>query len=167
MKKLREKLESEFSLLNHKANKNSTRKTICCFAETIGCLYQFSNIKTEFKEIKDRENAHRGLYWFTLNPMLHPVFPETTGESTKQSPQNHLQHNQRSDLDPLKTHTSFGFSTTTLRMLVLIPSRTHNTSQLYTQSSFQKYKGLHLLQNKSEINTRWKSYLTLFDQCNL
>jgi len=64
--------------------------------------------KTEIKELKDRENAHRGLYWFTLNQELHPVFPETTWESTKQSTLDHLQHNQRSDLDPLKTHTSFG-----------------------------------------------------------
>ena len=42
------------------ASKNSsTRKTIGCFAKTIGCLYQQTNIKTEFKEIKDREIAHR------------------------------------------------------------------------------------------------------------
>jgi len=68
MKSLREILESEFSLPKHKANKHSTRKTI-------GCLYQFTNIKNEFKEIKDKENAHRDLYWFTLNPELHPVFP--------------------------------------------------------------------------------------------
>ena len=85
MKLHRETLESEFSLPKHKANKHSTRKTI-------GCLCQFTNIKTEFKEIKDRENAHR----------------ETTGESTKQSTLDYLQHNQRSDLDPLKTNTSFG-----------------------------------------------------------
>jgi len=154
MKLLRATLESEFSLPKHKANKHNTRKTISCFAKTIDCLYQFTNIKTEFKEIKDRENAHRGLYWFTLNLELHPVFPKTTGESTKQSTLDYLQHNQRSDLDPLKTHTSFGFSTTPLRMLILIPSRTHNTSQQYTQSFFQKYKGLHLLKNKYEINTR-------------
>jgi len=101
MKLLRENLESEFSLPKHKANKHNTRKTI-------GCLYQFTNIKTEIKEFKDRENAHRGLYWFTLNQELHPVFPETTGEPTKQSTLNYLQHHQRSDLDSLKTHTSFG-----------------------------------------------------------
>ena len=83
MKSLREILESEFSLPKHKANKHSTRKTI-------SCLYQFTKIKTEFKEIKDRENAHKVLYWFTLNQELHPVFPETTGESTKQSTLDHL-----------------------------------------------------------------------------
>jgi len=61
MKLLRETLDSKFSLPKHKANKHSTRKTIGCFAEIIGCLYQFTNIKTEFKEFRDRENAHRGL----------------------------------------------------------------------------------------------------------
>ena len=94
-------------MLKHKANKHSTKKIISCFTETIGCLYQFTNIKTEFKEIKDRENAHRGLYWFTLNPELHPVFPETTRESTKQSTIDYLQHNQKSDLDPLKNTQHF------------------------------------------------------------
>ena len=39
-----------------------------------------NKIKTEFKEIKDREIAHKSLYWFTLNPELHPVFSETTKE---------------------------------------------------------------------------------------
>jgi len=42
--------------------------------------------KTEFKEFKDRENEHTGLYWFTLNQELHPVFPETTGESLSNQP---------------------------------------------------------------------------------
>jgi len=79
MKSLRETLESEFSLPKHTANKHSTRKTI-------GCLYQFTNIKIEFKENKDSENAHRGLYWFTLNPELHPVFPETTGNPLSNHP---------------------------------------------------------------------------------
>jgi len=51
--------------------------------KTIGCLYQFANIKIEIKEIKDRENARRCLYWFTLNPELHPVFLETTEEFHK------------------------------------------------------------------------------------
>jgi len=64
--------------------------------------------KTEIKELKDKEIEHTCLYWFTLNQELHPVFPETTGESTKQWTLDHLQHHQRSDLHPLKTHTSFG-----------------------------------------------------------
>ena len=126
MKLLRETLELELSLPKHKANKHNTRKTI-------GCLYQFTNIKTEFKEIKDIENAHRDLYWFTLNTELHPVLPETTGESTKQSTLDYLQHNQRSDLDPLKN--------------------TQHFSTIHTKF-LSKYKGLHLSQKRSEINTR-------------
>jgi len=67
MKLSRETNDKEFSLPKTQSKNNSTRKII-------GCLYQFANIKTKFKEIKDRENAHRCLYWFTLNPELHPVF---------------------------------------------------------------------------------------------
>jgi len=73
---LRESLDLEISLPKHKAKSRAPEKQ----SETIGCLYQFTNIKTEFKELKDRENAHRDLYWFTINPELHPVFSETTKE---------------------------------------------------------------------------------------
>ena len=62
------------SVFQNTKQKQQHQKNNRLFAETIGCLYQFANIKTEFKEIKDRENAHRCLYWFTLNPELHPVF---------------------------------------------------------------------------------------------
>ena len=75
-----------------------------------------------------------------LNQELHLVFPETTRESTKQSTLDYLHHHQRSDLDPLKTHTSFGSAQTPLRMLILTTSRAHNTSQLHTQSFFKVQK---------------------------
>jgi len=78
MKFLQETNDKKFSLPKHKAKTTAPEKTIGCFVETIGCLYQFTNIKTEFKELRDRENAHRDLYWFTLNPELHLVFSETT-----------------------------------------------------------------------------------------
>jgi len=73
MKFLRESIDKEIQFAKSQSKNNSTRKTI-------GCLYQFTNIKTEFKELRDRENAHRCLYWFSLNPELHPVFSETTEE---------------------------------------------------------------------------------------
>jgi len=97
-------------------------------------------LKLNLKSSRDREIEHTSLYWFTLNQELHPVFAETPGESTKQSTLNYLQHHQRSDLDPLKTHTSFGSTQTLLRMLILTTSRTHNTSQLHTQSFFRSTK---------------------------
>jgi len=95
-------------LSKHKAKSTAPEKQSVVSQKQLVVYTSFTNIKTEIKELKDRENAHRDLYWFTLNPELHPVFPETTGESTKQSTLDHLHHNQRSDLDPLKTHTSFG-----------------------------------------------------------
>ena len=39
------------SVFQNIKQKNNTGKTIGCFTEKIGCLYQLSNEKTEFKEI--------------------------------------------------------------------------------------------------------------------
>ena len=52
-------------------------------------------------------------HWFTPNPELHPVFSETLRKSTKQSQLDHLEHNQESDLEHLKTHTLLGQHTNT------------------------------------------------------
>ena len=38
-------------------------------------------------------------------PELHPVFSEILRKSTKQSPLDHLHHNQENDLEHLKKHT--------------------------------------------------------------
>ena len=44
---------------------------------------------------------------------LHPVFSETLRISTKQSPLDHLHHNQENDLEHLKKHTLLGQHTNT------------------------------------------------------
>jgi len=81
-----------------------------------------------------------------LNQELHPVFPETTGESTKQSSLDYLQHHQRSDLDPLKTHTSFGSTQNTTKNADLDNLKnTQHFSASHTEF-LQSTKGLHLLQ---------------------
>ena len=72
MKLLREYIDKGISFSKHKAKSTAP--------ENNGFLYQFKKIKTEFKELRDRENAHRDLYCFTLNPELHPIFSETTQE---------------------------------------------------------------------------------------
>ena len=153
MKLSRETNYKEFSLPKTQNTNNNTRKTIGCFAETIGCLYQFANIKTEFKEIKERENAHKCLYWFTINLELHPVFSETTKNTTNQSNLDHLQHNQESDLDPLKTHTSLGQHTNT-KNVDLDPFK--NTQHFSTNTQrflFNRYKDYTYYKSNSEINT--------------
>ena len=59
-------------------------------------------------------------------------------------------------------HTLLLANTPIPRMLILIPSRTHNTSQQNTQINlFNRIQGLHLLQKQIY---KQKSYLTLFDQ---
>ena len=83
-----------------------------------------------------------------LNQELHPVSQKPLGNLLGN--QNHITytHHQRSDLDPLKKHTSFG-SAHTPRMLILTTSREHNPSWLHNT---RMYKGiqneLHLLQNE-------------------
>jgi len=44
MKLLREQLDIEISLLKHKANKHSTRKTIGCFAEPFATYFGESHL---------------------------------------------------------------------------------------------------------------------------
>ena len=82
-----------------------------------------------------------------LNQELHPVFPETTGESTKQSTLDYLHHHQRSDLDSLKTHTSFGSAQTPLRMLILNLKNTQHFSTSHTEF-FSKVQRITLVTEK-------------------
>ena len=114
----------------------------------------FENIKTEFKEIKDRENAHRCLYWFTLNPELHPVFSETT-EEIPLSNQTYITYNTTKKVTLIPSrHTLLLANTPTLRMLILIPSRTDNTSQqTHKRVLFNRYKDYTCYRSKYEINT--------------
>ena len=78
-----------------------------------------------------------------LNQELHLFFPETTGESTKQSTLDHLQHNQESDLDPLKTHTPLGQHINT-KNVDLDPLKNTQHFSANTQGFFQQIQGLHL-----------------------
>ena len=60
-----ETIDKKFSLPKT-TNKNSkTRKTIGCFTETIGCLYQQTTNKTEFKELRI-ERLHTDVYTSSL-----------------------------------------------------------------------------------------------------
>jgi len=65
MKFLRESIDKENQFVKHKAKSNCTRKTIGCFAETIGCLYQFANIKLNLKSLRI-ERMHTDVYTGSL-----------------------------------------------------------------------------------------------------
>ena len=53
------------SVFQNIKQKHNTEKTIGCFTETIGCLYQLSNNKTEFKEI-GKERLYTDVYTSSL-----------------------------------------------------------------------------------------------------
>ena len=153
MKLLRENLNHNSVFQKHKANKHSTRKTIGCFAETIGCLYQFTNIKLNLKTLRIER----------LNTQIY------TGSLLTKS---YIQSSQKPLGNPLSNQPQITYNTT--KEVTLIPSRhtlplaQHNTTknadldnlkntQHFSASHtdfFQRYKGLHLLQKRSEINTR-------------
>ena len=101
-----------------------SEKTIGCFFETIGCFYQ-QFLKTEFKELRVRDKHASNLYWFTLTPRATSSPQKPLGIPLCNQNQITNTTHQSSDLKPLKKHTTFG--KTTPRMLILNPSRTHNT----------------------------------------
>ena len=47
-----ERIDSEIQFAKTASKSCSTRKTIGCLTETIGCLYQQTTNKTEFKELE-------------------------------------------------------------------------------------------------------------------
>jgi len=82
---------------------------------------------TEFKEFKEERDAQAVYTGSFLNQELHPVSQKPLGNLLSNQNQITYTHHQRSDLDPLKKHTSFGL-THTPRMLILTTSRAHNPS---------------------------------------
>jgi len=85
---------------------------------------------TEFKEFKEERDAETVYTGSLLNQELHPVSQKPLRNPLSNQNQIPYTHHQRSDLDPLKKHISFG-STHTPRMLILTTSRAHNPSWLH------------------------------------
>ena len=73
--------------------------------------------------------------------------------STKQSNLDHLHHNQESDLDPLKTHTSLGQPTNTKNADLDPLKNTQHFSANTQRFLFNKYKDYTCYRSKYEINT--------------
>jgi len=65
-------------------------------------------ITTEFKEFKEERDAQTIYTGSLLNQELHPVSQKPLGNPLGNQNQITYTHHQRSDLDPLKKHTSFG-----------------------------------------------------------
>ena len=64
-------------------------------------------ITTEIKEFKEERNAQTVYTGSLLTQELHPVSQKPLGNPLGNQIQITYTHHQRSDLDPLKKHTSF------------------------------------------------------------
>ena len=122
-----ETIDSEIQFAKIASKSYCTRKTIGCFTETIGCLYQQTTNKTEFKEL-EMERLYTVIYTGSLQT------------------QSYIQSSQKPWGNPLSNHTLITYTTNkrmtlntsrntlslvntlTPRLLILIPSRTHNQS---------------------------------------
>ena len=135
--------KTQSNLAQHQKNNRLFRKNNRLFIPV-------HKYKLKLKSSRDREIAHTGLYWFTLNQELHPIFPETTGESTKQSSLDYLQYHQRSDLDPLKTHFLWFSANTTYNVDLDNLKSIQHFSSLHTKF-LQSTKGLHLLHKDMKL----------------
>jgi len=65
-------------------------------------------ITTEIKEFKEERNAQTVYTGSLLTQELHPVSQKPLGNPLGNQIQITYTHHQKSDLDPLKKHTSFG-----------------------------------------------------------
>ena len=59
-------------------------------------------------EFKGRKKYTNSLYWFTLKPRATSSPQNPLGNPIRNQNTDYTQNHQRSDLEPLKKHTSFG-----------------------------------------------------------
>jgi len=91
-------------------------------------VYTSNITTTKIKEFKEERIAQTVYTSSLLTQELHPVSQKPLGNPLSNQIQITYTHHQRSDLDPLKTHTSFGSAHRPPRMLILTTSRAHNPS---------------------------------------
>ena len=108
-----------------KIEKTTEKQSVVSHKQSV--VYASKITTTEIKEFKKERNAQTVYIGSLLTQELHPVSQKPLGNQI----QIRYTHHQRSDLDPLKTHTSFGSTHTPPRMLILTTSRAHNPSWLY------------------------------------
>ena len=102
----------------------------------------FIPVKTttiEFKEFREERDAQTVYIGSLLNQELHLVSQKPLRIPLSNQNQITYTYHQRSDLDPLKKHTSFS-SAHTPRMLILTTSRAHNPSWLYNTRMYKVFR---------------------------
>ena len=116
-------------------------------------VYTSKITATEIKEFKEDRNAQTVYTGSLLTQELHPVSQKPLGNPLGNQIHITYTHHQRSDLDPLKTHTSFGSAYTPPRMLILTTSRAHNPSWLHNTRMYTNHRTNYTVTESTKINT--------------
>jgi len=116
-------------------------------------VYTSKITATEIKEFKEERIAQTVYTGSLLTQELHPVSQKPFGNPLGNQIHITYTHHQRSDLYPLKTHTSFGSARIPPRMLILTTSRTHNPSWLYNTRMYTNHRKNYVVTKSTEINT--------------
>jgi len=89
----------------------STKKTIG-YTSKQSVVYTSKTTTTYLNEFKGKKRYKNSLYWFTLQSRATSSPQNPLGNPLRNQLQTTHKNHQRSDLDPLKKHTSFGSSHT-------------------------------------------------------
>jgi len=116
-------------------------------------VYTSNITTTEIKEFKKERIAQTVYIGSLLTQELHQVSQKPMENPLGNQIQITYTHHQRSDLDPLKTHTSFGSTLIPPRMLILTTSRAHNPSSLYNTRKYTNLRTNYTVTESTEIIT--------------
>ena len=153
MKLLQETIDKKCSLSNQQAKTTTPEKQSVVSQKQSVVYTSLQILKLNLKSLRI-ERLHIDVYTGSLQTQSYiQSSQKPLRKSTKQSNLDHLQHNQESDIEPFKKHTSLG-QHTILRLLILIPSRTHSQSQQTHRMFLHRYKDYTCYRSKFEINTR-------------
>jgi len=145
MKLLQETIDKEFSLPNQQAKTTAPGKQSVVSQKQSVVYTSLQISKLNLKSLRI-ERMHTDVYTGSLQTQSYiQSSQKLLRKSIKQSNLDHLQHNQESDLDPLKTHTSLGQHTNT-KNADLDPLKNTEQFSANTQTNlFYRIQGLHLL----------------------
>ena len=145
MKLLQETIDKESSLPNQQEKTTAPEKQSVVSQKQSVVYTSLQITKLNLKSLRI-ERMHTDVYNGSLQTQSYiQSSQKPLRNSIKQSTLDHLQHNQESDLDPLKTHTSFGQHTNT-KNADLDPLKNTQHFSANTQTNlFYKIQGLHLL----------------------
>ena len=142
----------QFAKNKAQIRKTTKKQSVVSQKQSVVCTSKITT--TGIKEFKEERNAKIVYTGSLLTQELHLVSQKPLGNPLGNQIQITYTHHQRSDLDSLKTHTSFGSAHTPPRMLILTTSRAHNPSWLYNTRMQTNHRTNYTVTKSTEIYTK-------------